>query len=361
MMVVPIRRGCLLVAAAATVLLGACAGGGAALDPGATTGRISGELTIVGPVKRNVDLSVGVVPAGRDECLESQVVGRFASEAQASIDGRQLGFDFAGLPLGAYNVLVFSQHPDGSHRIIYYRSRKLKLSAGAPQLSGFSEDVSLTGPPPWGSISGLLLLNGANDTLPELSMTVYTEQKGVFGYTFNVWDAGFGALFFTVGGLSTGDYRLGISEPVSHQLLGYDRQTVSLTAREPDAAGVVLYGDFFNVPPEGEGHFISGTAVFSGELPAGRHLAVLALDETNPQPTFSPTYHIRPELLDDELETDYFLGWLREGDYRLAIYALDFVGGEHKLINQLDHPIPIDSQHPLDTGIIIRGDVTLIP
>jgi hypothetical protein len=348
-------------AAAAAVLLTACSGGGAPIDSSVTSGRISGELTVVGPIKKNVDLSIGVVPADRDDCLQSQVVGRFASDIQAAIDGRQLSFDFDGLPLGAFNVLVFSQNEDGSHRTIYYRSPKLKLTTATPQLSGFSEDVSLTGPPPWGSISGLLLLNGANDTLQDLSLTVYSENKGVFGYTFSVWDAGFGALFFTVGGLSTGDYRLGISEPVSHQLLGYAQQTVSLTASRPDTAGVVLYGDFFNMPPDGEGHFISGKAIFTSELPAGRHLAVLALDEANPQLTLSPTYHIRPEQLDDQLEADYFLGWLHEGDYRLAIYALDFVGGEHKLISELDKPILIDSDHPLDTGIIIRGDVSLIP
>jgi hypothetical protein len=289
------------------------------------------------------------------------MAGRFASEAQAAIDGRRLGFDFDGLPLGAYNLLVFSQQEDGTKRIIHYRSAKLKLTAETPQLTGISEDVSLTGPPPWGTISGLLLLNGANETLPELQLAVYTEQKGALGYTFNVWDAGFGALFFTVGGLATGEYRLGISDPVSHQLLGYDERNLSLTARAPDLAGVVLHGDFYSVPPEGEGLFISGTAIFNDELPPDRRIAVLALNESDPQPTHSPTFHIQPEFLDDQLETEYFLGWLRAGDYRVALYALDFVGGEHQLISQLNKPISVNDQHPLNTGVIIRGDVALIP
>lgn len=360
-MTIPIRRGCLLLAAAAFMLLGACSGGGAGIDFSVSSGAIEGQLTIVGPIKKGVDLVIGVVPADQDNCLESQVAGRLASDVQTAIDGRQLSFDFDGLPLGAFNVLVYSETVDGSHRTIYYRSPKLKLTADAPQLTGFSEEVSLTGPPPWGSISGLLLLNGANDSLQNLSLTVYSQQRGAFGYTFSVWDAGFGALFFTVGGLSTGDYRLGISEPVSHQLLGYDDSIVSLTARQPDTAGVVLYGDYFDMPPDGEGFFIKGKAIFNGELPRGSHIAVLAVDEANPQLTLSPTYHIRPEQLDNQLEADYFLGWLHDGDYRVAIYALDFVGGEHKLIRELDKPIRIDSDNPLITGVIIRGDVALIP
>jgi len=362
MLIYSIRCGCLGLAAAAMLLLGACSGGGGAtVDPSVANGRISGELTIVGPVNRNVDIVIGVAPDGQDDCLQSSMAGRFTSEAESAIDGRRLSFDFDGLPLGAYNLLVFSQQEDGTKRIIHYRSGKLKLTAENAQLTNFSEDVSLTGPPPWGTISGLLLLNGANDTLPQLQLAVYTEQKGALGYTFSVWDAGFGALFFTVGGLSTGDYRLGISDPVSHQLLGYDERNISLTARAPDAAGVILHGDFYSVPPEGEGYFISGTAVFNGELPAGRHIAVLALNEDDPLPTHSPTFHVQPEYLDESLETEYFLGWLREGDYKLAIYALDFVGGEHRLISQLGKPIAVDGKHPLNTGVIVRGDVALIP
>lgn len=352
-----IRCGCLLLAAWAAISLTAC-GGGTQYAPEIAIGGISGELTIVGPVKTNDDFFVGAVPADQDECVQVHAAGRFASAA--GIDARALSFDFSGLPLSAYNILVYSETPDGDKRI-YYRSPKLKLTPDEPRINGYSEDVSLTGPPPWGTISGTLLLNGANNDLPSLSLYVYTEDRGKFRYAFDVWDAGFGVLFFSVGGLSTGDYRLGISDPDSLQLLGYDPQLISITPSEPDAADVTLIGDFFNVPPSGEGFYISGKAIFNDELPAGRYIAVLALDNNDQQLALNATYHIQPELLDEELRADYFLGWLRAGEYRLAIYALDFLNGNHTLINELNVPITVNHEHPLDTGIIIRGDVALIP
>lgn len=352
-----IRHGCLLLAASAAILLVSC-GGGSQYAPEIAAGGISGELTIVGPVKTNDDFYVGAVLADQDEPVQVEPAGRFVS--QAGIDARALSFDFSGLPLSAYNILVYTQDPNGD-RHVFYRSPKLKLTLDEPRISGFSEDVSLTGPPPWGTISGTLLLNGANNTLPSLSLYVYTEERGKFRYTFDVWDAGFGVLFFTVGGLAAGDYHLGISDPDSLQLLGYDAERISITPREPDAAGVTVVGDFFNVPPPGEGFYISGKAIFNDELPAGRYVAVLALDAKDQLLALNATYHIRPELLDEDLEADYFLGWLRAGEYRLAIYALDFLTGDHTLINELDVPITINHDHPLDTGIIIRGDVALIP
>ena len=62
------------------------------------------------------------MPADQDECVEVEQAGRFVSDA--GIEERVLSFDFGGLPLSAYNILLYVENEDASVRRIYYRSRR---------------------------------------------------------------------------------------------------------------------------------------------------------------------------------------------------------------------------------------------
>lgn len=350
----------LLLAGLLTSVLAACSGGNN-YDPDLATGRISGQLTIVGPINKSFDLQVGVTAHGEDQPLRSYLVGKLANEAGAGLDGRDLYFEFGELPLGAYNVVVFTRLEEREETRLYYRSRKIRLTADNPADDGLIESVSMTGPPPWGTVGGTLLLNGYNPGLTDLLLYLMDEDDHAYRYTFSVWDAGFGVLYFTVGGLSTGTYRFGLTEPEYFSPIGLSDETVTITPAHPDVTGLLMWGEYSNIPPDGEGLYISGEVIFNGELPADAQVALLAVPEGKGSLGTNPIYHILPGQLDEAFAANYMLGWLEPAEYELRVYALDFAGGNHTVLGKLRTRLVVDSEHPIRSGVVVRADTGLIP
>jgi|GEM_PF-3324059 len=350
----------LLLAGLLTALLTACAGGNH-YDPDLATGRISGRLTIVGPVAKSVELEVGVTPHGADQPLKTYLVGKLADEAGAGLDLRDLYFEFDELPLGAYDVILFTVWKSTGEPWIYYRSPKIRLTVDHPVDEGLIENVSMTGPPPWGTISGTVLLSGANPDLTELLLYVQNEDGHGFRYNFNVWDAAFGVLYFSVGGLSIGTYRVGITEPEYFVPIGSSDGTVTITAAQLDSSGLLVPGQYYNIPPEGEGLYVSGVVIFDAALPPDAQVALVAVAKGKGSIGTSPVYHIMADQLSEAFEAHYMLGWLPPAEYELRVYDLDFDSGNHTVLGQLQKPLLVDSDHPITTGIVVRAETGLIP
>lgn len=343
------------------LLLCACGGGNHPADvgPAQTPGQISGTLNIIGPLKTNTELYVGLVADGQDEVLREQLAGKVTSADSASTGERSLYFLFTDLPIDAYHVVVFSYYNES--RLLYYRGDAVQLNADQPDHAPLSVDFSLTGPEPWGTVSGLLLLNGINDRYTDLVLYVKRDDLGSFRYKFGVWTAGYGALYYAIGGLAVGEYSLGIMEPTSYSGLGMLDGTVSITADQLNLGDVTLTGDFINIPPEGEGFYISGFVILSDVPKDDQHIALLAVTKDNEHLDLAPICHILPENLNEEFATNFTLGWLSEGEYTLMLYALDFAEGHHILLNEPDPAISVSSEYPINTGYIVRGDLSLIP
>lgn len=346
--------------ALSALLLTACAAGND-YDPDLATGRISGKLTIVGPIAKNVELEVGVTAHGADQPLKTYLVGKLATEAGAGLDERDLYFEFDELPLGAYDVILYTVWKSTGEPWIYYRSPKVRLTVDRPVDDGLIENVSMTGPPPWGTISGTVMLSGANPDLTDLLLYVQNEDGHAFRYNFSVWDAAFGVLYFSVGGLSTGTYRVGLTEPEFFVPIGLSDETVTITPAQLDAADVLVPGQYYNIPPKGEGLYVSGVVIFDAELPSDAQVALVAAAKGKGSIGTSPIYHILPEQLNEALEVHYMLGWLPPAEYELRVYALDFASGNHTVLGQLRMPLLVDSDHPIQTGIVVRAETGLIP
>jgi hypothetical protein len=355
-----LRPTVLLLAALLAALATACAGGND-YDPNLAIGRISGRLTIVGPINKSFDLQIGVTAHGEDQPLRTYLVGKLADEAGGGLDGRDLYFEFDELPLGAYDVILLTRLEEREETRLYYRSRKIRLTADSPVDDGLIENVSMTGPPPWGTVSGTVMLSGANPGLTDLLLYLTNEDGHAFRYNFSVWDAGFGVLYFSVGGLATGEYRFGLTEPEYFSPIGRSDETVTITPARLDAVGLLVTGEYINIPPKGEGLFVSGVVIFDAQLPPDAQVALLAVAEGKGSIGTSPVYHILPGQLDEAHEANYVLGWLQPAEYELRVYALDFVQGDHTMLGRLRKPLLVDSEHPIQTGIVVRAETGLIP
>jgi len=342
------------------LLLAACGGGHstAEVEPETTPGQISGTLNIVGPLKSNTDLYVGLVVDGQNEVLREQLAGKVTSADSASTGERALYFLFTDLAIDAYNIVVFSYVNAG--RLVYYRGDAVQLNAAQPDHAPLNVDFSLTGPEPWGTISGLMLLNGVNNSVTDLELYAVRDDLGTFRYEFEVWNAGYGALYYAVGGLAVGEYSLGILDPLSYSVLGAHEGAVSITAQELNAGDVMLTGTFINLPPSGEGFYISGYVILNDVPKDGQRIALLAVDKDNQHLEFAPVYHVLPAELNEEFATEFTLGWLPAGEYTLMLYDLDFADGYHVLLNDPDPAISVSSEHPINTGYVVRGDLNLI-
>lgn len=333
--------------------------GGADFDPRITTGRIAGELIIIGPVNRELDLNVGVTRVGREDSVEQAALGRLVSAAAAQLNGRSISYDFSQLPAGTYTIVLYGAA--GGVDDIYYRSDKVRLTGAAPEITGLSAELSLTGPPPWGTISGTLLLSGARP--PSLDMLLYVTDRDDrrFQYEFNMWDADFGAMYFAVGGLALGEYTLSLSEPAGLQPLGLLADPVALSAGRPNPDGVVLWGEFPVPQTTAVSYSIGGKVVFSARPPVPANLALIAVRRDSPDLGTSPIFHIQPELVDAGFQEGFFLTALAEGTYDLRVYALDFSGGNHQVIGGLSGPLVLEGDSQFYDRLQVPADVSLIP
>ena len=352
-----LNRISLAVAAVLVVLLAAGCRSSELFDTSVTTGRVSGELTIVGPSNTDIDLKVGLCRNNRDDTYVETTAGRLTATAEAAVASRTVAYDFNELPIGTYNLVLFSD--DGDSRETYYRSGRIRLTYEFPEQTGRSEEASLTGPTPWGTTEGLLLLNGTRSADPVMHLYFVNADDHRFHYEFNAWDAGFGIIYFSVGGLAYGDYTVGISDPVRGRDLAELRDSVTISADE-DAESLVVWCPYPDQDTTGDGYSIGGNVKVSELWSAEYNLAVVATSEVYPSLDTSPIYHILPGDLDSALKKHFDFQALSAGEYHVQLYALDFVTGNHQVIGEITDPIILDEEQPFRDSLLVWGDVSLL-
>lgn len=356
-LIIKLTRLCGLMVLCLLVLTG-CQGG-AEFDPENTTGRIAGELNITGPISRNLDLSIGVTRVGRDDSVEQAALGRLVSSVTARLDGRSVAFDFTQLAIGTYNIVLYGAGVGPEN--IYYRSDKVRLTAEVPEAIDLSQEISLTGPPPWGTISGTLMLSGVRPPSTEMLLYVTNADADSFRYEFNMWDADFGVMYFVIGGLAFGEYTLGLSDPMDFQMLGYLADPVAINKVQSNPNGAVLWGEFPEPQSDDTRYSVSGKVVLSAAPPATAQLALIAVKQGSPDLGTSPIYHLRPDHIEAGLQSGFFLNALEAGDYDLQVYALDFINGNHQVIGGLAGPLVLAGDSRFFNNIQVPADISLIP
>ena len=220
------------------VLLVSCDSGPAGpplINP--NSGRISGVLTAQGPLPLE-EVGLALRFTGSDLEVENVVVGRFPATASASFFGRDIQFDFSGLFLGNYDILVYSG--TGVQRQIWDT-----ISGIAPQFNGqttvVNEAISFTGPTPFGSVAGTVTLTGAwPATARRVFIGVQPQSGPLLYWPLEEADVVAGRLAYIVGGLSYGTYTLGLfSEDLQGNITEHGTagaQTISAAA--PDLTAV---------------------------------------------------------------------------------------------------------------------------
>jgi len=322
-------------------------------DTSVTTGRVAGELNIIGPVDSGIDLQLGLTRQGRVDTVTAGPLGRVISAADVNLANRVVSYDFTELPIGSYNVVLFSESVDGIET--FYRSGPVRLSYETPERTGLSGEASLTGPGPWGTASGALYLSGVRPADPMLELFVEDSADRRFHYDFNAWDAGFGVLYFSVGGLAYGEYGMGIADPPQSEVLGRLTAELSITKALPDAGGLEIWSEYPDQRDTGDGHSLGGTVVIDSGWPVGHSLAVIAVEAGNSDIGTSPIFHIAPQTLDDLGRARFFIGSLSTGEYAVKLYALDFLHGNHRLIGELETMLVLDEEQLYHDDLFLRG------
>ena len=352
-----LNRICLAVAVALTAVLAAACRSSELFDTTVTTGRVAGELTIVGPADTDLDLQVGLCRNNREDTYVTTPAGRLTATASAAITTRTVSYDFSELPIGTYNLVLFSEGEDG--RETYYRSGRIRLTYEVPEQAGQSAEASLTGPAPWGNTDGLLLLNGTRSSDPVMHLYFENANEHRFHYEFNAWDAGFGIIYFSVGGLAYGDYTVGISDPDRSRDLAELRDTVAISDGEATES-LVLWCPYPDQDTTGDGYSIGGNVKVSELWPADYNLAIVATSDVYSSLDTSPVYHILPEDLDAGLKKHFNFQALSAGEYHIQLYALDFSTGNHQVIGEITDPIILDEEQPFRDSLLVWGDISLL-
>jgi hypothetical protein len=355
-----------LAAVAAFIVLGvaACGGGGGV----AATGTIGGKVTVGGPINGAVELLVGLVDDATDQIVDSATAGHVVTAATASLSGRQITFSFDGLALGTYRVVVFSQ--SGAIPTYWYQGDPITLSAATPSVTNFSEDMSFSGPGPWGTISGVVLPQG-NTTWPAASLLTFIgfnktdEPTNILQWLVSEDDLNGGHLVFNVDHLDFGDYNVGFYgyNPVTHavSVYGIYDHVVTISAGDVNATNVNFPSDFDGDPgADGDFGTINGTITFNGDLPAGQFISVGA--NTIPPQAGAPiaSFDVAPEDLDGNHQVNFVLAGLPADTYSVAIFSYDFNTHQATYFGEYNGTVIVDADNLNFTGIDFDADVTLI-
>jgi hypothetical protein len=327
---------------------------------GAKSGTITGTITLNGPVNESARLQVGLTRHRLDEYIAVQAIGHATTDVAAALDGRELSFSFTEVPFGEYNIVFSSITAEPVDFL--YRSEKLVLDDANPNIGGFQATTSLTGPEPWGTFAGVVLINGYNPGIDVLRFHVVNGQEESFGYSFNIWNAAYGFEYFTVGALAYGEYSIGIATADARNLLSEKMSTpVRLNEVRPDVTGLVITGDFMNLVPDTTPRYISGSVRLRGEWPANQWVAVIASRTNASSLGTSAIYYLLPHQVDADGWVDYRLGWLPEGEFDLRVYAMDLINGVITDIGGNTNPLPVDDGYPIYEGVLLDADLSLAP
>lgn len=355
----------MLISLLAVALLGAaCSSRNVDINP--STGRISGALDVVGPFSGAAPLSVGLFLPGSETPVESTEVGRITSAATATLTGRRITFSFSELSFGVYEVAVFAT--SAGTATFYYRGAPVTLSSTTPTVADFSADVSFTGNAPFGTVSGLVLLEEefsfVAGQLYFIGLSKPTDPQNALQHLVAASDVNSaGQLFFNIEGVSYGTWLVGLYgyNPETHAVTvhGLLDDPVRVGANLPNVTGAVFPAGATDPGDDGELGTITGTVTFNGALPEGQSLHIAA-NTIPPQQGAPPaTIEVTPGDLNGGRTLNYALPNLPTGSYSVAIFSYDFVNHTAVYFGTLDDGVSVTSGQTAGDADF-NADVTVI-
>jgi hypothetical protein len=363
----------LLVITALLAVFGAAACGGGGGTPSATSGTISGTLTVGGPVNNSVPASVGLFAPGASTPLQACEAGRVTSAAGGSITGRAISFSFTDVPFGSYEIGVYFAGTSGN--TFYYRSEPQAVSASAPSITGFSDTLSFAGAKPWGTISGVIDLGG-DWPAGQIVFVGFTPPGGAFPlqYVFTehqesdgfVQHTGQGQVVFNIACLSYNTWTVGLYgyNPQTHAVTTYGLRNdpVVVGADDPNITNVNFPADFAGDPGADPAlATISGVLHLSGPLPQTAGFMAIAVNTIPPQ-AGAPisTFDIEPGDEDSNYDIPFILRDVPAGEYSLGAFVYDFASHTAVYFASYNGTLAVDTEHMAITGLELDGDVSLI-
>lgn len=330
-----------IVAAVTALVLAACSGSG---TQNATSGSVSGVITIGGPFNGALELHVGLINNASGEVVQHQNVGRVTSAATGTLTGREIAFGFSEIPFGAYRIGVYYQPADTP--VYIYQSTPLTLNDTNALITNFTGRGSFTGPEPWGTISGRISLTGTwpADKIVFVGFTpagtqntfqFLVAQNGTVGntteYTTHQPD---GIVVFNIAHIAYGTYDVALFsyDPVSHipTICGMRDVPVVVSAADANITHVNFPADFAGDPGvDPELGSISGTLTFDGPLPAyletSQDFVSIAANTFPPQQGAPPSdMKIKPSMLGPGYTVEYELPDLPYGEYNVSVFVYNF-------------------------------------
>jgi hypothetical protein len=332
---------------------------------GASTGDITGSITIDGPINGAAEVLVGLFPSGSDTPTESASAGHVTSTATATLSGRAIAFSFTDEAFGTYTVRLYSTGVGGN--TYYYTSAPITISQTNPDVNNFSAHASFTGDGPFGSISGVALLSddfafpGAGD-LTFIGFSPVDDPQNAYQWLVDSGDVSSGELVFNVDGLSYGTWIVGLYgyNPQTHAVtvFGLLDNPITISAAEPNATGAVFGADSDGDPgTDPTLGVVNGTVHFNGALPAGQQIFVAA--NTIPPQQGAPISSEQVTALDGR-NFSYSLPLLPNGDYSISIFSYDFANHQAVYFGSYDGTVTVDDAHQTINTINFDADVTTI-
>jgi hypothetical protein len=350
--------------AAAALLVAGCGGGGG--TPQATTGNVSGTLTVGGPINGASDLLVGLFAPGSTTPTVSSDAGHVTSAASgtAVLTGRNIAYSFSEVPFGTYDVGLYFL--TGSTPTFLYRSSDIALSATNPTLANQDGTASFTGPGPYGTISGVTQVGG---TWPDASQLVFIgfapadQPQNVFQWLVSAEQLNGGLLYFNVDKIAYGTYSVGLYgyDPVTHNVsvFGMLDNPVTINATTPDVAGANFPSNFAGDPgADPQLGSITGSVTLNGALPDNLYIYVAA--NTIPPQQGAPPAAVQvtqADVVDGKISFD--LPFLEDGDYSVSIFSYDINTHQATYFGEDPDTVTV-SNHNTVSGIDFSADVTLL-
>jgi hypothetical protein len=332
---------------------------------GATTGDISGSITLDGPINGAAELLVGLFPSGSDTPSETATAGHVTSTASATLSGRAIAFSFSDVEFGTYTVRLYSTGVGGN--TYYFTSSAITVNESTPEVDNISAHASFTGEGPFGSISGVALLSddfefpGAGD-LAFIGFSPVSDPQNAYQWIVDSGDASNGQLVFNVDGLAYGTWIVGLYgyNPATHavSVLGLLDDPITISAAAPNATGAVFGADSDGDPGDDPTlGVINGTVTFNGALPEGQAIFVAA--NTIPPQQGAPISSQEVTSLDGRT-FDFSLPLLPSDDYSVSIFSYDFANHQGVYFGEYDGTVTIDAAHLTVDSIDFNADVTTI-
>ncbi|MCB1186552.1 hypothetical protein KDL29_05225 [bacterium] len=340
-------------------LLASCGGGG---TEQLTTGQISGQVSVVGPINGSVELFVGAFPSGSTNATQTSSAGRVSSTA--SLSGRTITYSFTELPFGSYYIGVFADA--GGSPSFYYKSGDVNCTAQNQIVSGLSGQCSFSGDAPWGTVSGSTSITGdwpAAGKLTFIGISPMSAPQNVLQFLVSESDVNDGRIHYDIEGISYGTYLVGFYgyDPVSHQVdtFGAFDNPVVVSASSPNVATVNFASDFAGDPgTDPQLGTITGTVTLSSTLPGGLFYYVAA-NTIPPAQGAPPAVY---EVFEDQLggtSIDFTLSFLDDDEYSVSIFAYDITTHQATYFGEYDGTVTVsggDSHSDID----FSADVSLL-